>query len=121
MIKYYVSLGTSILCNCASLILLKKGLSTMPDFAEKIGKLSSWIELLTSGYVMAGILLFGISFITWVISLTKIDLSLAYPTVSSTYIIVAIAGYYLFNEQVSVWRWAGIGLIMAGIIVMYRK
>ena len=121
MMKYYISLVISIIANCMSLILLKRGLMAQTNFSESIIKLSAWINLIFNPNILWGVVLFAVSFITWMIALSKIELSLAYPTVSITYVIIALASWYFFNENISVYRWLGIGIIMLGIIVMYQK
>ena len=119
--KYYFSLVLSIIANCISLILLKRGLLAQNNFSESLIKLSAWLNLILNPNIIMGVVFFAISFITWMIALSKIELSLAYPTVSITYIIIALASWYFFNEHISVYRWLGIGIIMFGIIVMYQK
>jgi multidrug transporter EmrE-like cation transporter len=104
-----------------SLILLKRGLMDQNNFSESLIKLSAWLNLLLNPNIMLGVVFFAVSFITWMIALSKIDLSLAYPTVSITYVIIALASWYFFNENISFYRWLGIGIIMLGIIVMYQK
>lgn len=121
MIKYYSALAISIIFNCSSLILLKKGMISEPSFSENMSKMSSWFNLMTNSYILLGFLFFAISFVTWMISLVKIDLSLAYPTVSITYVIIAVSAHYLFNESITLNRWLGISVIIIGIIIMYKK
>ena len=121
MFKYYLLLAVSILFNCASLVLLKRGALLSGDFFSNINKLNSWIHLLVNGYVLLSILFFAISAITWIITLTKLDLSLAYPAVSTSYIIIAIASYYFFQEAIPLQRWLGIGIIVVGVIVMFQR
>lgn len=121
MLKYYFLLAISILLNCASLVLLKKGALVSGDFFSNINKLHSWIHLLTNGYVILSVFLFALGAIAWIMTLTKLDLSLAYPAVSASYIIVAIASYYLFHEAIPPQRWLGIGIIVVGVIVMFQR
>ena len=92
-----------------------------PDFCADIRKLENWYHLLTNGYVLLSIVFFVLSAITWIITLTKIDLSLAYPAVSISFIIVALASYHLFHEAISLQRWFGIGIVIVGVIVMFHK
>ena len=121
MVKYYFLLAISILLNCASLVLLKKGALMSGDFFSNINKFYSWINLFANGYVILSVFLFAFGAITWIITLTKLDLSVAYPAVSISYIIVAIASFYLFQEAIPFQRWLGIGIIVLGVIVMFQK
>ncbi len=117
---YYLSLAVSIIANTASLILLKQGMVSMAGFSDRLADVRTWIALLGNGYVVMGMILFAVSFFTWMIALSRIDLSLAYPTVSLTYGIVAVASHYLFSEVLPWNRFVGILVIMTGIFIMYR-
>jgi multidrug transporter EmrE-like cation transporter len=118
---YYLSLAISILANCASLILLKQGMVAVGHFTERLNELRSWISLVFNPYVLFGVALFAASFVTWMIALAKIDLSLAYPTVSVTYAVIAVVSYFLFGESLPWNRLVGIGVVILGIVVMYIK
>ncbi|MFX0197125.1 MAG: EamA family transporter [Candidatus Hodarchaeota archaeon] len=119
--KYHFLLAIAILLNCLSLILLKKALFNSYDNFTALAKLSSWISIFTNGLILLSILAFAIAAIAWIISLTKIDLSLAYPTTSLSYVIIAIASYYLFGEVIPLQRWIGIMIIIFGVIIMFHN
>lgn len=55
-------------------------------------------------------------FIMWSTILSKIDLSIAVPIASFSYIFVPIASIIIFNEKISLLRWTGISFIIAGVI-----
>ena len=120
MWKYYLSLGISIAFNCASLLLLKKGALAMEDFFENITRVMSWVRLLLNPYMMAAVVCFGLSFVTWMVALRRLDLSLAYPAVSVSYIIIALASRAMFGEVITLQRGVGMGLVMVGVVVMFR-
>jgi drug/metabolite transporter (DMT)-like permease len=60
--------------------------------------------------------------IVWMMSrmalLSWADLSYVLPVTSVGYVLVAIAGRMLLNEQITPRRWSGIGLIMAGVALV---
>lgn len=118
---YYISLAISITANCASLILLKQGMLSVGQFTERLRELRSWLTLLLNPYVLIGIVLFAVSFVSWMIALAKIDLSLAYPTLSITYVIIAVVSFLLFGESLPWNRIVGMTVIIAGITVMYIR
>ncbi len=120
MWKYYLTLAISILFNCTSLILLKKGALAMEDFFNNMTRIMSWVRLMLNPYMMAAVFCFAVSFVTWMISLRKLDLSLAYPLVSVSYIIIALASRALFGEVITMQRGVGMGLVMVGVAVMFR-
>jgi multidrug transporter EmrE-like cation transporter len=56
--------------------------------------------------------------VVWVIGLSKVPVSIAYPMLSLGYVVNAIAAYYLLGEAVTPLRMAGIGVIIAGVVLV---
>jgi multidrug transporter EmrE-like cation transporter len=65
-----------------------------------------------------GLTLFGISAVFWLIVLTRLPLSVAYPFVGVTYIAVVFWSRFVLGESVPVLRWTGVALIALGIAVV---
>jgi multidrug transporter EmrE-like cation transporter len=65
-----------------------------------------------------GLFLFGISAIFWLIVLTRVPLSVAYPFVGVTYIIVVMWSRFVLGETVPLIRWVGVAVIAIGIAVV---
>jgi drug/metabolite transporter (DMT)-like permease len=61
-----------------------------------------------------------VSLVTWIIGLSRVPVSIAYPLLSLGYIINAIAAHYLFGEAVTTMRWAGIGFVIIGVFLIAR-
>ena len=53
----------------------------------------------------------------WMLTLSKFDISYAYPYVSLTFPLILLAGVLVFSEPVSWHKVAGVTLIVAGIVV----
>ncbi|MBL4731050.1 MAG: EamA family transporter [Rhizobiaceae bacterium] len=70
-------------------------------------------------YFMAAGTLYVVASFLWVIALSRIDISKAYPFMASGFIIVPILGYFLLNETLSFNYFIGVSLIFIGIIVTY--
>lgn len=56
--------------------------------------------------------------IFWMLALTKIDLSIANPILSLSYVIVMLGSKFLFHEEIPPKRWLGIVIIILGIIII---
>lgn len=65
-----------------------------------------------------GLFLFAISAVFWLVVLTRLPLSVAYPFVGLTYIIVVFWSRYVLGEAVPPLRWLGVGLVALGIAVV---
>lgn len=82
---------------------------------------SRLIPMFMQPYVFFGFMFFGISSIFWLVVLSRIDLSFAYPMVSVAYVVVAIFSYFVFKENVSLIRWIGIMTICFGVFLISRS
>lgn len=74
----------------------------------------------TQPLVWAGAIMYLLSASSWLVVLSRVDLSLAYPLGSVNYVLVVLASATLLDEIVPPMRWAGIGLILLGILVIAR-
>lgn len=71
-----------------------------------------------SPFLWAGLFTVIMVFIIWSTILAKIDLSVAVPVASFSYILVPIASIIFLHEQVTILRWAGILFILTGVILV---
>jgi len=69
-----------------------------------------------SPFLWVGFLLVFLTFVIWSGVLSKIDLSVAVPIASFSYILVPITSIVFLHEKISLLRWSGIVFILAGVI-----
>lgn len=79
------------------------------------------IASLLSPYVLGGLFLYVLGAISWLFALSKFELSLIYPFVSLSFILVVFFGAVFLNEQVSFVRALGVGIIVIGAIVVAKS
>ncbi|MDD5078571.1 MAG: EamA family transporter [Candidatus Paceibacterota bacterium] len=60
----------------------------------------------------------AIYFCLWITILSKIDLSVAMPVASFSYITIPLISIIFFGEKIPVLRWMGIGFILLGVILV---
>lgn len=65
-----------------------------------------------------GLALFGISALFWLVVLSRVELSLAYPFVGISYVVVVALARFFFHEQVPPLRWVGVSVIAVGIALI---
>ena len=104
-ILFAVVLGT------AAQILFKAGTNATP-----VG----W-GLLLEWRVLAGIAAYGISLIAWILALSKTPVSMAYPMTSLGFVLNAVLAGWLLGEAVTPMRFAGIGIIILGVVIVARS
>jgi drug/metabolite transporter (DMT)-like permease len=70
----------------------------------------------SSPILWMGLLSVLLAFIIWSTVLSKIDLSVAVPVASFSYIFVALTSILFLHETITLMRWLGIFFILAGVI-----
>ena len=108
--------GTSL--DAVGLLLEKKGVMLL---AEKSHNIFSWEFIqaaITNYYVIGGVLLCGIGMVLWLYVLSQFNLSYIYPFGAVLYIIVALLGYWLLGEPLTAIKLTGIGVIIAGCVLI---
>lgn len=71
-------------------------------------------------FVGAGYFMLALRGVVWVLLLRKMDLSLAYPLQSVSYILVMLLSFFVFEEQIMVNHIVGCGLILLGTLAIVR-
>ena len=107
MTIYYVALGIGILAGIAGQILLKAG-ADAPDFFSQVLRPST----------LCGLALYGSAAFLYILVLRKIPVSVAFPSVSVSYALVAVLGHFVFGEPFGLKQIGGLALIMGGVILI---
>jgi len=116
----YFLLGINIILGVAGQFLMKSGVNRVGGL-EELGLVKFLTTAFLSPLVFFGLALYGVSAVLWVILLSKFDLSVAYPALSIGYVLVLLISVLFLGEQVSMIRFAGTLLIMAGIVFLFRS
>lgn len=113
---------SSVLLNSIAQLCMKKGIMMV---GEVSGGLQGLIKLFPSMitnlslWVSAGCYI--VSIVLWLVVLSKVEVSYAYPFLSIGYILAAVVGYFVFNEAITPVRIAGIAVICVGVILISRS
>ena len=110
MTLYYVALAIGILAGIAGQILLKAGASA-PDLVSQLLRPST----------LCGLALYGSAAFLYIVALRKIPVSVAFPSVSLSYAIVAVLGHVVFGEPFGVKQIGGIALIVGGVVLINQS
>ena len=65
-----------------------------------------------------GLGLFGISALFWLVVLSRTPLSVAYPFVGITYILIVVISRFFLHEHVPLLRWVGVLVVALGIALV---
>ena len=78
-------------------------------------------SIVTTPALTAGVCAYGIGAIVYILVLTRVNLSIAAPSASIIYFFSVLAGYFFFQESISIGRAVGLGLIVCGVVLVTLK
>lgn len=111
-----------VLLNAAAQLLLKAGTNAIGAFAFTAGNLVPvGIKVASNPFIVSGLGCYAVSVVVWILALSRVEVSLAYPMLSIGYVVNAVAAWYLFGEALSAQRMIGIGTIIVGVFLVARS
>jgi multidrug transporter EmrE-like cation transporter len=115
-------LMTGVLLNAAAQLLLKAGTNAVGQFefsAQNI--LPVGMKLAFEPHIAGGLACYVVSVAVWIVGLSRVPVSVAYPMLSVGYIVNAVAAWYLFGESLTAQKLAGIAFIVCGVFLVARS
>ena len=100
-----------VLLNAGAQLLLKAGTNAMP-----LG-----LRLAIEPQILGGLACYVVSVVIWVVALSRVPVSIAYPMLSIGYVVNAIAAWQWLGEDLTPIRMCGIGVIVLGVFMVARS
>ncbi len=111
----------SVLLNSFAQLFLKKGVTGVQGISLSLGSIVVMLRRLAlNGYIWCGFLCYALSIVLWLVVLSQVEVSEAYPFLSIGYIVTLFLGFLLFGESLTLHKILGVILILAGIISIAR-
>ncbi|MDB5761803.1 MAG: 4-amino-4-deoxy-L-arabinose transferase [Herminiimonas sp.] len=113
---------TGICLNALAQLLLKAGTNAVGAIhltAENW--LPTGLKLAAQLPILGGLTCYVVSVLVWIIGLSRVDVTIAYPMLSLGYIINAIGAWYFLGETVSAQRILAIVVIIVGVALLARS
>lgn len=111
-----------VLLNAAAQLLLKAGTNRIGEFAFSAGNVVPiGMKIASSPFILGGLGCYVVSVVVWILALSRVDVSIAYPMLSIGYVVNAVAAWYLFGEVVTAQRMVGIATIIVGVFLVARS
>ncbi len=117
---------SGVFLNAVAQLLLKAGVNNVTAAigafafsAENI--LPVGMRLATQWPIIGGLACYVLSVVVWILGLSRVDVSIAYPMLSLGYVLNAFGAWWLFGEAMTAQRLAGIGIIIVGVYVLARS
>lgn len=113
---------TGVLLNAVAQLALKASVSDTGIISlDMQSLLSSAGSLATNLWLWLGLICYAISVVVWILALSRVDVSIAYPMLSIGYIVNAVAAWHLFDEPMNLGKVVGIGIIIVGVYILARS
>lgn len=123
MARVLVAMAIAAAAAAMGQILVRRGM-------QQVGSLEVWTPLelagyfwqaLTNPYVIGGTILNALFYFLFLAALSWTDVTVALPLTAIEYAIAALLAVVILKEQVPPMRWAGIALVLAGIVLISRS
>ncbi len=113
---------TGILLNAVAQILLKAGTKAVGAIHLNAENwFSIGLKLATQLPIIGGLTCYVVSVVVWIIALSRVDVSIAYPMLSIGYIVAAVGAWYFLGEVISMQRILAICIIIAGVALLVKS
>jgi multidrug transporter EmrE-like cation transporter len=111
-----------VLLNAAAQLLLKAGTNRVGEFAFAMDNLVPiGAKLALNPFILGGLACYVVSVVVWILALSRVPVSVAYPMLSIGYIVNALAAWMLFGESLGAQKLVGIGFIVVGVFLVARS
>ena len=111
-----------VLLNSAAQLMLKAGARAIGSVSmSSVGSLveAAW-SAASQPWILVGLTCYFISAALWVVALTRVDVTVAYPMLSMGYVIAAVLAWHFFGEALTTQRLLGIAIILVGVVILGR-
>jgi multidrug transporter EmrE-like cation transporter len=98
-------------------IMLKHGMQVATSRAARSGS-SLAASAATSPWVLLGLVVFGVSAVAWLATLSRVPLNVAYPFNALGYLGILTASVLILHERANVLTWVGSLLVVSGLIIV---
>ncbi|MDP9902075.1 SMR family transporter [Variovorax ginsengisoli] len=115
---------SGVVLNAVAQLLLKAGAASAGQITLGAGAHALWataLGLARHPGILGGLACYVISVVVWIVALSRVEVSVAYPMLSIGYVLNALLAWWLFGETLNAQRWLGIGVIMVGVVLVARS
>jgi multidrug transporter EmrE-like cation transporter len=111
-----------VVLNATAQLLLKAGVTAVGHFEfSRANILPIGMKLAFQWPIIGGLTCYVVSVVVWILALSRVEVSIAYPMISLGYVLNAVGAWYFFGEVITIQRLVGIGIILLGVYVLARS
>ncbi|PAF43962.1 SMR family transporter [Helicobacter sp. 11S02596-1] len=115
MIKFIPLILFSVALNAFAQLFIKKGMVTLGELHLSLAFIYRGV---LNPYLWGGFVCYALSILTWMVVLSKVNVSIAYPFLSVGFILTAFLAYFMFGEPLDTNKMIGIVLICIGLVFL---
>ena len=113
---------TGVVLNAAAQLLLKAGTNAVGHFefqAQNI--IPVGMQLAFQPFILGGMACYAISLVIWIMALSRVPVSIAYPMLAIGYLINALVAWQWLGEALSAQKLLGISFIIIGVVLITKS
>jgi multidrug transporter EmrE-like cation transporter len=121
MNRAWIFVGMTLIGTVAGQLVLKYAVTHHGEIPRELGGAVGFIgrTLLDPLVILSLALAFGAA-LTWIAAVSRLSLSTAYPFMSLAFVGTAMFSALLLGETITPVRWAGIGVVVAGLVLVAK-
>ena len=113
---------TGVLLNASAQLLLKAGTNAVGHFEFHLSNvIPIGMKIAFQPFILGGMACYAISLIVWIMGLSRVPVSIAYPMLSIGYVVNAVVAYYWLGEPLAMQKMLGIGFIIIGVVLVAKS
>lgn len=118
----FILILTGVLLNTGAQLMLKAGMGQIGHFEFSMANVVPiGVKVMANPPIITGLAMYVVSVGVWLLVLSRVQVSLAYPMLSIGYVVNALAAYYLFGEPLTSMRMLGIFIIISGVYLVAQS
>ena len=103
------------LLTCAGQVAQKYAVESWRESGAELG------QKLRSPWLWLALLCLGLGLLVWLLVLQRLEVGIAYPMLSLNFVLITLVARYLFKETIDLRHWLGVGLVIAGVILLGQQ
>ncbi len=111
-----------VMLNAAAQLLLKAGTNAIGHFDFHLENLVPiGLKIAFQPFILGGLSCYVVSLVIWIMALSRVPVSIAYPMLSIGYVVNAVIAHYWFGEALVMQKVLGIGFIIIGVVLVAKS
>ena len=120
-IATFLFIFAGVCLNAVAQLLLKAGTNAVGAIHLTMDTwFATGLKVATQLPIVAGLACYVLSVVVWIIGLSRVDVSVAYPMLSLGYVLNALGAWYFFGEMISMQRMVAMAIILLGVALIAR-